>query len=203
MTCLRGLKVPSSLVIAAVLAACSESPNDRLLSAAAHGDVGGVKHALADKADVNAMNRRGDTPLGSAAVHCNLDLVRTLLASGADVNKKSVDADHPILGGTTALILASGSGDGEGCPEVVTALLAAGADVNTQNASGSTALSMAAIFGEPEVAQRLLSAGADPNAGLHPPLDFVVSPASAQSGSAGARAAVAQLLREHGARSDL
>ena len=115
------------------------------------------------------------------------------------MNKKSVDVLHKVLGGDTALMAAAGEGQAS-CAVVVKTLLAAGADVNAQDGGGFTALGKAAVEGQAGTSQVLLAAGADVNKGINTPLDLASGDPPPGISPEG-RAAVAQLLRDHGGRS--
>jgi ankyrin repeat protein len=83
---------------------------------------------LANKADVNAKDNYGATPLHYAA---NKDMTELLLANKADVNARGND-------GWTPLHEAAMSGH----KDVVELLLADNADVNARNNKGETPLRM-------------------------------------------------------------
>ena len=185
------------LAAIAALAACKESPQHRLVSAALHGDVAGVRTALTAKVSVNAYDR-GETALLMASEFCHPDVVGVLIAAGADVNARSSDSRHRGLDGETPLIEAAGADQG-GCPDAVRALIAAGANVNAHQSDGSTALDAAADEGGLEVAQLLVAAGADVNGASsgNTPL-YLTTGTSPAGASPSGRAAVAQLLRAHG-----
>ena len=51
---------------------------------------------LAHRANVNAQDIDGFSPLASAAVHGHLALVELLLAHGADVNLANKDGESPL-----------------------------------------------------------------------------------------------------------
>jgi len=134
-----------------------------------------------------------------ASMFCQTDVVKVLIAASADVNERSVDHQRKSFDQESALIAAAGADKG-GCPEAVKDLIKAGADVNARSGDGTTALTTAANEGELEIAQSLISAGADVNEAPNgdTPLYFTTGdgpPAASRVG----RAAIAQLLRAHGA----
>ena len=165
--------------------------DDRLLAAAASGDVAAISAALDHGADVDARGAAGRTPLLAATVAGNVDAVRVLLAAGADVDLQDDRLDNPFLYagaegqleilrlvneagadpaitnrfGGTALIPASERGH----VEIVRYLLAeSDVDVDHVNRLGWTALLEAIVLGNgdeahQEVVDRLLEAGADPD----------------------------------------
>ncbi len=121
-----------------------------LMWAAAEGHAEAIQVLLEAGAQVNARSNAGWTPMLFAAREGQLAAVRTLLAGGANVNDRLVGAGggrgrgagaagagarRPPTGGSSALVLAVGSGHFE----LAAALLDAGADPNAA-AQGWTAL---------------------------------------------------------------
>jgi uncharacterized membrane protein YfcA len=105
------------------------------------------------KADLNARNADGYTPLHRAVETDMKRLAQALIARGADPRARSKN-------GETALHLAALHPE----PDFTDILLAAGADPQAKNADGESALFWAVLSGHIVVAQRLLARGADPNA---------------------------------------
>jgi ankyrin repeat protein len=122
-----------------------------LLEAIRDGDTTRVKAHLT-KADLDARDQRGATPLMHAAAFGNVETLRILLDAGADVNARNrVDA--------TALLWASGQ------PDKARLLIERGADVNIQSKQGRTPLMVAASRrGNAAIVALLLSKGAEVNA---------------------------------------
>ena len=120
------------------------------------GDLAVVIHLLgsAHRADVNAKDGRGYTPLHEAASWRRTTIAATLIAAGAEVNAKDNDGDTPLHG--TIFGFSDGS--------VVSLLLAAGAYVNAKNNSGYTPLHLAAIDKNASAVLALIAAGAEVNA---------------------------------------
>jgi ankyrin repeat protein len=120
-----------------------------LMWAAAEGHAEAIQVLLEAGAQVNARSNAGWTPILFAAREGQLAAVRTLLAGGANVNDRllagqgrgrgagaaGAGARWPPTGGSSALVLAVGSGHFE----LAAALLDAGADPNAA-AQGWTAL---------------------------------------------------------------
>ena len=81
-----------------VLVGCGppKAPDITIHDAANDGNIEAVKQHLADGADVNAMNRHGDSPLHLAAQMGHKEIVELLIAKGADVNAKDDDGDTPL-----------------------------------------------------------------------------------------------------------
>nr|XP_018914803.1 PREDICTED: ankyrin repeat domain-containing protein 50 isoform X1 [Bemisia tabaci] len=103
--------------------------------------------------DIEATDKRGQTPLNLAARHGHPMVVEVLLNGGADVNHADDD-------GWTALRAAAWGGH----TQVVESLLRCGADVDSRDMDGRTALRAAAWGGHNSVVKKLLENGADPNA---------------------------------------
>jgi ankyrin repeat protein len=97
----------------------------------------GAKHL-----NVDLVNGAGETPLMLAALKGQLDCVRQLLALGAQVNQPGWNALHYAAAGPE--------------PQVVALLLSHGALVDAESPNGTTALMMAARYGE-EPSVRLLT----------------------------------------------
>jgi ankyrin len=178
-------------------------------------------------ADVNAVApEEGVTPLHSTlmAKEQNLDLVRLLLDSGANAN--AVTLEHRFTPLQLALWskdagpniidllieygadINAGAGEAEQKPlhvcvstgniDMVRLLLARGADIEAHDKAGATALHYAARVGHKDIAGLLIDNSADVNAkdrGGKPPL--VATFASSDDPNV---QAVAELLREHGAK---
>ena len=100
-------------------------------SAEGHKDV--VELLLANKAEVNAKDKNGDTPLHEAAFMDHSDVAALLLANKADINAKGKDGDTPLH------VAAA-----KGHKDVAELLLTKGADVNPKNNNGWTPLSLCA-----------------------------------------------------------
>jgi ankyrin repeat protein/uncharacterized membrane protein YfcA len=104
------------------------------------------------RANVNARNAAGDTPLHAAVEKGMLALTKVLLEHGANVRARA-------RSGETALHLAALHTE----PSFVDLLLAAGADPAARTDAGESVLMWAALSGHIVSAQRLIAAGADAN----------------------------------------
>ena len=113
-----------------------------------------VKDLVKSGADVNKIDKSGQTALFYALSNKRHGCVHTLIKSGADVNK--VDRN-----GKTASIMAAEYCDNK----ALMLLLEEGADVNQVDKEGKTALSMAAKHCNNKALMLLLGAGADVNLG--------------------------------------
>ena len=107
----------------------------RLFMAAEKGILARVRELCNRRADIEAADKDGATPLYWASCRGHLDIVRELLARGANANATMED-------GWTTLMEASFRGN----VEVVRALLAAGADKHRVTTSGRTATFFAEYY---------------------------------------------------------
>lgn len=162
-----------------------------LLAAATAGDAAAVRAALADGADVEAVDDLGRTALVRAAYRNHLEAARVLVRAGADPNHLDDSTQSPFLIATSEvgddprlldLLLAHGAdlavkdsfnGTGliraadRGFPVIIGRLLDAGIEIDHVNRLGWTALHEAVILGDgsrryQQVVELLLAAGADP-----------------------------------------
>ncbi len=108
---------------------------------------------VAHGADVNAVARKGATPLHYACRDAALETVALLIQSGADVNAQS---SNGVYNGTPLHVAVESKRD-----EVCGLLLENSADVNAANNVGDTPLHLAAESGYTQIARRLLAGGAD------------------------------------------
>lgn len=151
--------------------------------AAANGYRDMVEFLLTTKAEVNATDNAGSTPLHQAAVAegNNADLIETLLAHGANVNTVDKLGLTPLHYATLANNV-----------DAVKSLLSHGANPNAKDyEAGDTPLVLAAGRGYKEIAELLLAHGADVNTA-----DNIGTPLVwARRGGHGD---IADLLRRHG-----
>ena len=119
-----------------------------LMYATAVGSIDAVKRLVNARADVNARNKYGSTPLMWAR---DLDKAKALLDAGADVNAVS-------NAGRTALMAAAKT---IGAADVVKLLLAKGADARVVDKYATSALHEAALTGDVDTLQLILDAGGD------------------------------------------
>lgn len=125
--------------------------NMKLRRAARNGNIKKVERLIDQGADVNDLNKSGDTALMMAAEDGQGDVCELLIAKGVDVNAQNKS-------GETALMKAAYFGHRKVCE----LLIAKGADVNAQNyKTGDTALMSAAIAGRKKVCQFLIAHGAN------------------------------------------
>ncbi len=115
-----------------------------------------IEALIKAKADVNARNALGDTPLMLAAwSNSDLAVIEALIKAKADVNARNKD-------GGTPLMYAAGSNSDLA---VIEALITAKADVNARDKDGWTPLMLAAWSNSnPAVIEALITAKANVNA---------------------------------------
>ena len=139
-----------------------------------------------DKADVEAADKKGETPLHWASYRGQLEAAQELVRRGAKADAKSNRGDTPLIlacyfghaevarflldkgaaieakdeGGHTSLYFASL----EDHTEVVKLLLARGAVVDAPTSEGATPLNIASSNGHALIVRELLAHGANPNA---------------------------------------
>ena len=106
------------------------------------------------KADVNAVDNTGRTPLHWALNTRRKNAVRILLYHKAN-------PDIADNSGATPLHYAAR--DRYDCSDIISVLIRAQTNVDSKDKSGSTPLHLAAKLGHPEIVQKLLHAGADPD----------------------------------------
>src|SRR3954467_15945787 len=149
--CLPDMRRTLLLIAATVMASAIATSGDalRLSDAVRTGDRTAVRALLRAKADVNAAEPDGTTPLQWAAQADDVEMVRLLLASGARVRASN-------RYGVTPLSLAALNGSAT----TIEVLLAAGADANTVVSRGQTVLMTAARSGHAAAVRALLEHGA-------------------------------------------
>jgi ankyrin repeat protein len=127
-----------------------------LHSAACTGTVEEAEMLLSVRADPNALNDEGETPIFGAVMARRPKVIRTLVAHGADVDVQANEGWTPLR---SAIVL-----DKYECAEV---LLESGADVEKRDEEGATPLIVAAYMWMPgagDFVGLLLAHGANPNA---------------------------------------
>ena len=177
------------LAAAVLLALVAQAPvwaAGTLIDAAKANDSAGALALIKDKADVNAAESDGTTPLHYAVFHDDVALVDSLLKAGA---KASVANKY----GSTPLLEAAVRGN----PVVIEKLVKAGADVNAGNGDGQTALLILSRTSNVEAAKFLISHGANVNVTEHWHDQTPLMWAAAES-----QPAMVKMLLDHGAKVD-
>jgi ankyrin repeat protein len=148
--------VVGACVLALMPVISAQSQTTPLHQAVLSGDRAAVQRLIRSKADVNAANRYGVTPLSLAAQRGHADLIDALLKAGASV--KTAEAKLPE--GQTLLMHAARSGS----VASLKALIAAGSSLNArERRTGTTAAIWAATSNRGDAVRVLAEAGADLN----------------------------------------
>jgi len=123
-----------------------------LMVAAMYASADCMDLLIKNGADVNVVNRTGETPL----MWCNHDIAKTklLLQHGANLNAVAKSGNTPLL---IACV-------GYGQYEIIKLLLDNGANPLAKNNKDETALFRIGLFGDTATARLLLNKGADVNA---------------------------------------
>jgi ankyrin repeat protein len=113
--------------------------------------------------DVNARDKRQETPLHFACSCGNFETAQVLLNHGAKLNALNADGHTPLHKASQAQRSYSGDSIFDDL-RVVRLLLEHGADVNAQDKDQETPLHVASSMSKYPIAQQLLDCGADVNA---------------------------------------
>ncbi|MXQ79714.1 hypothetical protein E5288_WYG006987 [Bos mutus] len=125
----------------------SDKDGDRAVHHAAFGDEGAVIEVLhRGSADLNARNKRRQTPLHIAVNKGHLQVVKTLLDFGCHPSLQDSEGDTPLHDAIS-----------KKRDDILAVLLEAGADVTITNNNGFNALHHAALRGNPSAMRVLLS----------------------------------------------
>lgn len=148
------MKFISKLVLSSVLlltlvagtaqANTTDVVKDNILEAIQNIDIVSLNVLLAEGADINAVDEKGNTALMLASKIGNPRMVKIILAHNPDINKQS-------NAGYTALMIASEQGQ----THIVEELLKHGADSTLKNVNGFTAAELAIRNGQPDTADLL------------------------------------------------
>ena len=149
----RRVALISLVVFSLGAAGMSAASRTSLVDAVRQHNVTRVKALIAAKADVNAADTDGSTPLHWAVYQEDPALVDLLLRAGAK-------PDAMTREGVTPLQMAATYGDAP----IVSRLLKAGADPKQVTANGETMVMFAARSGNAETVSTLIEAGANVNA---------------------------------------
>jgi ankyrin repeat protein len=135
------------------ISAAEATVDTRVADAAMREDAPAVKALILQRADVNAAQGDGMTPLHWAAEHGDRELTAALLKAGARPGAVTRIGRH------TPLHIAAKNGQ----PQVVKLLLDAGADARALTTTGAAPLHFAAAAGSVEAVTMLLDRGAEVN----------------------------------------
>jgi len=179
-----------SLTVALILAVgighsvSGAAPQD-VYQAIRANDLSRLKSLVTSRADANAADPSGETPLMSAAAAGSLDAMKFLVEQGADVNAQNAFGSTALIWsatdlakirylaehganvnaatktGRTAAFVAAMSTPSAG---IVKYLAARGADLKARDVFGNTLLTAAAVGDDVETVRLMLEAGVDPNA---------------------------------------
>jgi ankyrin repeat protein len=176
------------LAAAALLAVGAQAPvwATTLVEAAKANDSAGALALVKEKADVNATESDGTSPLHYAVYHDDVMLVESLLKAGANPSASNKYGSTPLLEAAVW-----------GNPVVIDKLLKAGAEVDQGNADGQTALMTLARTSNIEAAKILIKHGANVNAVEHWHQQTPLMLAAAES-----QPTMVKLLLQHGAKVD-
>jgi ankyrin repeat protein len=170
------------LIARASVDSCTEVGTTPLHSAALRTSAGTVRVLVKAGAQVNRQDKAGRTPLFHAVGRLDHEITGLLLSLGAEVNVKQAEGYTPLhfaimargklmasqtyevsFGPTGAQAAAVTALQSISPATVVKQLVDAGADVNVSASHGSTALHLAAMFGDVASVGILLEAGALPD----------------------------------------
>ncbi|KAL9035559.1 MAG: hypothetical protein Q9214_006523, partial [Letrouitia sp. 1 TL-2023] len=168
-----------------MLSVFKASPNRRLLSASESDDVGELRSALDDGADINTKGITGFTALSKAVEKGHERVVRYLLEHGADIDMKCSlkgtalhsAADDGLASMVKVLLEFNPNLEAQGIEqktplqyaarkgdvESIDLLLDKGANINSKNEHQETALWLAVDWKRANAVRRLLDRGADVN----------------------------------------
>jgi uncharacterized protein len=185
----RALRLVAGMA-ATLIAAGAQAPSwaaaGTLVEAAKASDSAMALTLIRDKADVNAAESDGTTPLHYAVYHDDVPLVEALLKAGAKAQVANRYGSTPLLEAAV-----------RGNPIVIEKLVKAGADVNAGNPDGQTALMILARTSNIAAAKILVGHGANVNGveGWHRQTALMWAAAESQP-------AMVKLLLDHGAKVD-
>lgn len=102
-------------------------------------------------ADVNYVDRNGDSPLAVAIAFDQAVVAKYILDAGADVNAPTASQSYPLIEASK-----------KGFNHLAAQLVSKGADINQQDAFGRTALLASVATGNRRMVDTLLRSGANP-----------------------------------------
>jgi ankyrin repeat protein len=163
----------------------AEGASEAFYGAIRGNDLTQLKALLAQGADVNGRDAKGETPLMYAASVGSAEAMKLLLEHGADANVQNQFGSTALIWSATdlakvELLLAHGANPNlaskrgrtpllvaamsDGSAPIVRLLVSKGADIQAKDFLKTTALKAAAFGNDTETVRLLLEAGLDPNA---------------------------------------
>lgn len=118
----------------------------RLISAAAEGEIETILELLEAGAEIDATDSRGVSAVMAATQRNNIDTVKILIEHGANIDIRNNNQDNVLL-----------YAGAEGLLEIVKLAVEAGADTTLTNRFGGTALIPASDRGHVDIVQELLT----------------------------------------------
>lgn len=109
-----------------------------------------VGNLISADANVDGVDRVGQTPLATAIAREQPTVAKYLVDAGASVNRKTSNGSYPVIEATK-----------KGYEHLVLQMVANGADLNARDSLGRTALFAAVSRGQQRLVQALIQAGAD------------------------------------------
>ena len=194
-----GVVLAGALLAAGCLTQSTDGPptgdpamSERLIAAAAAGDMPGIRAALADGADIDARDADGRTAILAATIAGRTAAVEALIDAEANVDLQDDRLDNPFL-----------YAGAEGLFDILRMVNEAGADPALTNRFGGTALIPASERGHVEVVRYLLTQ-TDVDVDHVNRLGWTALLEAIVLGDGGpAHQAVVDLLIEHGADLDI
>ncbi|MBI4485338.1 MAG: ankyrin repeat domain-containing protein [Acidobacteria bacterium] len=147
------MRVLIAVTVLVLLGASAEVRANDVADAVKRGDLAALRGLIQKKADVNAREVDGSTPLHWAVYRDDLDAANLLINAGANVRAATREE-------VTPLVMACLQGN----LPMVERLLEAGADPRERGPNGETTLMFAAHNGRVDLIRRLVAAGVDVNA---------------------------------------
>lgn len=130
----------SLITMAAMKTNPTDTIKDNLFTAIRSIDYTSINILLSDGAEIDTVDRQGNTPLMIAAKIGNPRIVDIILSHSPEINKTNEQ-------GVTALMIAAESGQ----LHIVEKLINKGADVSIRDGKGNTAVTLAGKFGHQQV----------------------------------------------------